>query len=223
MVEKCVVYGYSNSKNKQKRISLHKIPSDSDPRAEARRRRQRWIKFVSQKRKHWTSGKTSFICSVHFKHEDFTKPFNSNLKRALREDEFGVCVWPTIHVGKRASKNEHKGSPTKRQKRMASKLLIDLLLSSWISHVLYQIMSKIFSFIARQIGQAFTNNLRTLTILSTLYDLEWCPFLTSQQKKGVKYQTLLTGLFPTSPRESNLSSGGYSVQKITHFTNITHS
>ncbi|XP_074610561.1 uncharacterized protein LOC141864627 isoform X2 [Acropora palmata] len=118
MVEKCVVYGCSNSNNKQKGISMHKIPSDSDPRAEVRRRRQRWIKFVNQTRKHWTPGKTSSICSMHFKHEDFTRPFNSNLKRVLREDEFGVCVWPTIHVGKRASKNEHKSSPTKRQKRM---------------------------------------------------------------------------------------------------------
>jgi len=144
MVEKCVVYGCSNSNNKQKGISMHKIPSDSDPRAEVRRRRQRWIKFVNQTRKHWTPGKTSSICSMHFKHEDFTRPFNSNLKRVLREDEFGVCVWPTIHVGKRASKNEHKSSPTKRQKRMASKLLLDLLLSPWICHVFYQIMSKIF-------------------------------------------------------------------------------
>ena len=135
MVEKCVVYGCSNSKNKQKGISMHKIPSDRDPRAEVRQRRQRWIKFVNQTRKHWIPVKTSSICSVHFKHEDFTRPFNSNLKRVLREDEFGVCVWPTIHVGKRASKNEHKGSPTKRQKRIASKLLLDLLLSPRICHV----------------------------------------------------------------------------------------
>ena len=118
---------------------MHKIPSDSDPRAEVRRRRQRWIKFVNQTRKHWTPGKTSSICSVHFKHEDFTRPFNSNLKRVLREDEFGVCVWPAIHVGKRASKNEHKGSPTKRQKRIASKLLLDLLLSPRICHVFYSL------------------------------------------------------------------------------------
>jgi len=83
MVEKCVVYGCSNSKNKQKGISIHKIPSDSDPRAEVRRRRQRWIKFVNQTRKHWTPGKTSSICSVHFKHEDFKRPFNSALKGAL--------------------------------------------------------------------------------------------------------------------------------------------
>ena len=99
-------------------LTTLKIPSDSDPRAEARRRRQRWIIFVNQTRKDWTPGKTSSICSVHFKHEDFTRPFNSNKKRSLREDEFGVCVWPTIHVGKRASKNEHKGSPTIRQKRI---------------------------------------------------------------------------------------------------------
>ena len=67
-----------------------------------------------------------------------------DLIRLLREDEFGVCVWPTIHVGKRAGENEHQGSPTKRQKRMASNLLLDLLLSPWFRLVLYQIISNIF-------------------------------------------------------------------------------
>ena len=123
---------------------MHKIPSDNDPRPEVRRRRQRWIKFVNETRKHWTPGKTSSICSVHFKPEDFTRPFQSNLKRLLREDEFGVCVWPTIHVGKRATENEHQGSPTKRQKRMASNLLLDLLLSPCFRQLLYQILSNVF-------------------------------------------------------------------------------
>ncbi|XP_073256636.1 uncharacterized protein [Porites lutea] len=118
MVEKCVVFGCSNSRNVERGISMHKIPSDNDPRPEVLRRRQRWIKFVNETRKHWTPGKTSSICSVHFKPEDFTRPFQSNLKRLLKEDEFGVCVWPTIHVGKRGSENDHQGSPTKRQKRM---------------------------------------------------------------------------------------------------------
>ena len=143
MVEKCVVFRCSSSQNKEKGISMHKIPSDSDPRTEVRRRRQRWIKFVNEMRKHWTVGKTSSICSVHFKPEDFTRPFHSYLKWALREDEFGVCVWPTIHVGKGASENEYQGSPTKPQKRMASNFLLDLLLSPWLRQVLYQIMSNI--------------------------------------------------------------------------------
>ena len=77
MVEKCVVYGCSNSKNKQKGISIYKIPSYSDPRAEVQRRKKRWIKFINQTRKHWTLGKTSPICSVHFKHEDCKVPVNS--------------------------------------------------------------------------------------------------------------------------------------------------
>ena len=42
MVEKCVVYGCSNSNNKQKGISMHKIPSDSDPRAEVR-----WFRLLT--------------------------------------------------------------------------------------------------------------------------------------------------------------------------------
>ena len=59
MVEQCVVFGCSNSQNKEKGISMHKIPSDGDPRTEVRRRRQQWIKFVNETRKHWTVGKTS--------------------------------------------------------------------------------------------------------------------------------------------------------------------
>ena len=86
----------------------------------------------------------SKLATVHFKPEDFTRPFHSNLKRALREDEFGVCIWPTVHAGKRAGENEHQGSPTKRQKRMASNLLLDLLLLPWFRLVLYQIISNIF-------------------------------------------------------------------------------
>ena len=34
MVEKCVVFGCSNSRNKEKGISMHKIPSDNGPRPE---------------------------------------------------------------------------------------------------------------------------------------------------------------------------------------------
>ena len=92
MVEKCVVFGCSNSRNVEKGISMHKIPSDNDPRPKVRRRRKRWIKFVNETHKHWTPGKTSSTCSVHSKPEDFTRPFHSNLKRLLREDECGVCV-----------------------------------------------------------------------------------------------------------------------------------
>ena len=95
--------------------------------------------------KQWTMGKTSSICSVHFKPEDFTRPFHSYLKRALREDEFGVCVWPTFHVGKGAGENEHQGSPTKRQKRMPSNLLLDLLSHLGLDkYYIYHIMSNVF-------------------------------------------------------------------------------
>ena len=38
MVEKCVVIGCTDSRNKEKGISMHKIPSDNDSRLEVRRR-----------------------------------------------------------------------------------------------------------------------------------------------------------------------------------------
>ena len=58
----------------------------------------------------------SKLATVHFKPEDFTRPFHSNLKRALREDELGVCIWPTIHVGKRAGEMSIK-VPQQNDKR----------------------------------------------------------------------------------------------------------
>ena len=45
MVEKCMVFACSNSRNVEKGISIHKIPSDNDPRPE-------WCPFLtSQLRK----------------------------------------------------------------------------------------------------------------------------------------------------------------------------
>ena len=51
MVQKCVVYGCSNTKDEKKGISIHPIPFYGDPRPEAVKRRRKWISFVSATRK----------------------------------------------------------------------------------------------------------------------------------------------------------------------------
>jgi len=57
MVQKCVVYGCSNTKDEKKGISIHPTPFYGDPRPEAVKRRRKWISFVSATRKKWTASK----------------------------------------------------------------------------------------------------------------------------------------------------------------------
>ena len=118
----CVAAGCSNQKDKAEGISLHVIPFFEDERPEAKRRRKKWVDFVKQKRAKWQPSKYSVICSVHFKPEDFERRFDCLQQggkappRWLRKDEFGCCVFPTIHaVGKNTI-----AEPSKREKRMVS-------------------------------------------------------------------------------------------------------
>ena len=50
--------------------------------------------------KMWVPGKTSSLCSEHYASDDFQRPLNTevNLKRDLKKDEIGVCVFPSIHA-----------------------------------------------------------------------------------------------------------------------------
>ena len=44
--------------------------------------------------------KTSSLCSMHFNDEDLTRLMNSglNLKRELKQDDIGVCVYSSRHA-----------------------------------------------------------------------------------------------------------------------------
>ena len=48
----------------------------------------------------WVLGKTSSLCCEHFAPDDFQRQLNTevNLKRDLKQDEIGVCVFPSIHA-----------------------------------------------------------------------------------------------------------------------------
>ena len=50
----------------------HFIPYYGDERPEPKKRRKKWVDFLKQKRAGWEPSKTSVLCSVHFKPEDFT-------------------------------------------------------------------------------------------------------------------------------------------------------
>ena len=115
MPERCIAARCSNVSNPKKGISMHKIPFLGSTNPTAQRRRKRWVDFVLSKRKDWTPGKTSSLCSLHFREDDFNFRLDSDLKHSLRSDDIGTCVFPTIHA-----KEESEEPPSKREKRMVS-------------------------------------------------------------------------------------------------------
>ena len=112
MPERCVAARCSNVSNPKKGISMHKIPFFGSTNPTAQRRRKQWVDFLLSKRKDWTPGKTSSLCSLHFREDNFNFRLDSDLKHSLRSDDIGTCVFPTIHA-----KEESEEPPSKREKR----------------------------------------------------------------------------------------------------------
>ena len=75
MLHRCVVGGCSNVRSLEDGIALHTIPFYSDERREAKKRRKRWIDFVTLKHAQWEPSKSSVICSKHFKPDDFVRKY----------------------------------------------------------------------------------------------------------------------------------------------------
>ena len=100
MPERCVAARCGNVKDPDRNISIHKIPFFGDVCRIKKKRWKKWVDFVLERRKMWVPGKTSSLCSVHFAPDDFERPLNKevNLKRDLKKDEIGVCVFPSIHA-----------------------------------------------------------------------------------------------------------------------------
>ena len=115
MPERCVAARCSNVSNPEKGVSMHEIPFFGSTNPTAQRRQKRWVDFVLSKRKDWTPEKTSSLCSLYFREEDVNFCLNLDLKRSLRSDKIGICVFPTIHV-----KEESEEPPSKREKHMVS-------------------------------------------------------------------------------------------------------
>ena len=122
MPERCVAARCSNVADPKKHISMHKIPFFGENCPIKQKRRKRWIDFVLERRKMWVPGKTSSLCSKHFTADDFERPLNMelNLKRELKKDSIGFCVYPTIHA-KREGEDDEPPSKRSRDKRMVRK------------------------------------------------------------------------------------------------------
>lgn len=126
MPERCVAARCDNTADPAKGISMHRIPFLNSENPIAQRRRKKWIDFVLAKRKNWEPGKTSSLCSIHFKEEDFQFRLDSKMKRSLKSDEVGICVYPSIHAGTEVVEEP----PSKRERRMVSyivKLCVEFL------------------------------------------------------------------------------------------------
>ena len=118
MPDKCVVFGCSNTPNKEKGIALHPIPFYGADDPEKKKRRKKWIDFVQLKCAHWEPTKYSAVCSNHFREEDFAVMFsaltNETLQRRLRKDGVGISVFPTVHA---PNVKETKSAESERSKR----------------------------------------------------------------------------------------------------------
>ena len=124
MPESCVVFGCNNERDEESGISLHPIPYLDDSRTEAKKRRDRWIKWVQLHRADWTATPYSLICSEHFRNEDFARRFmklpgkQSKGQQRLSRDSFGINVYPTIFRAKVKSTPSPLCSRAKRQVRV---------------------------------------------------------------------------------------------------------
>ena len=119
MPERCVAARCDNTADPTKGISMHRFPFLNSENPIAQRRRKKWIDFVLSKRKNWVPGKTSSLCSIHFKEEDFQFRLDSKMKRSSKSDEIGICVYASIHAG-----TEVEEAPSKRERRMVSFIVI---------------------------------------------------------------------------------------------------
>lgn len=110
MPDRCVVYGCSNTYDKDLGISIHKLPFFGNDKPEAKKRRKKWTDFVRRKRAKWSDSRHSVVCSEHFVSEDFDRQFASvpgmeiSYRRNLISDEIGVKAFPSIQEPKMRSK-----------------------------------------------------------------------------------------------------------------------
>ena len=116
MVQKCVVYGCSNTKDEKRGISIHQIPFFGEQRPEAKKRRRKWIAFVNVKRQNLTASKHSVICSVHFTSADFSRLSpGQKYQQRLKRDEIGVISVPSMQSVKTPEEETNRDVRMKRR------------------------------------------------------------------------------------------------------------
>ena len=120
MPYRCIVDHCHNTSCAEKGISLHRLPFFGNNDAECKRRREKWVDFVREKR-HFEDSAYTAICSDHFQPQDFQR-FYPNLPgqssknvNVLRTDEKGICVFPILQD----SRDKSSLSKTARRRQVS--------------------------------------------------------------------------------------------------------
>ena len=101
MPERCVVYGCSNTTDRENDIFLYQIPFWDESSSDAVKRRKKWMDFARRRRDKWTPTRSSVVFLKHFTPECFEYGLATVEKYKtprLKRDEFGVCVYPTLQT-----------------------------------------------------------------------------------------------------------------------------
>ena len=126
MPYKCAVYGCSNVSNRQNNISVFRIPFFNDDRAEAKKRRKRWVDIDNLTRDKWVPTSHSGVCSEHFTPESYEQRFSDFTGQSPRllKDSFGITAFPTINKLKQPKGEQ---SISARDRRMVSVVFLSTL------------------------------------------------------------------------------------------------
>ena len=128
MPKRCVVYGCSNTTDKENNIYLYRIPFWDENVCEAVKRREKWVDFVRWRRDKWTPTRSSVVCSKHFTSDCFeygSATVEKYKTAKLKRDEFSVCVSPTLQTSQVPDSTESKH--TKRIKQRKVRCLYSLI------------------------------------------------------------------------------------------------
>ena len=85
MPDKCVVFGCSNTPNKEKRIALNPIPYYGADNPEKKKEKKEVVDFVQLKRAHWKPTNYSAMCSNHFQEEDYSVMFSALTSKTMQQ------------------------------------------------------------------------------------------------------------------------------------------
>ena len=116
MPKRCVVGGCGRQgKRNNYGITIHFIPYFGDERPEGKKLTQRMGPLRKLRQSKSSPTKYSVTCSAHFKFNDYSRRFahlggDDQTNRWLKQDEFGVSVFPSVMPSTTASTDKHSGT-----------------------------------------------------------------------------------------------------------------
>ncbi|KFM76107.1 Chromobox protein-like protein, partial [Stegodyphus mimosarum] len=105
MVVSCSAYGCTNRRIHGTKLTFHRIPKDPILKAS-------WIRAI--RRKNWSPTKNSYLCSEHFKENDFNRTYAC--KRALLREDAVPSIFKGFHSYPSEAKKVHASKQGKKFK-----------------------------------------------------------------------------------------------------------